>query len=65
MFKKVIFTARKRSLGQGNVLTPVCHSVYQGGVHNWEGGAVWLGGISMAVGCEWLWRGSCVAGEGG
>ena len=26
-----IFTARKRSLGQGNVFTPVCHSVYRGG----------------------------------
>ena len=23
-----IFTARKRSLGQGNVFTPVCHSVH-------------------------------------
>ena len=28
----VIFTARKRSLGQGNVFTPVCHSVQGGGV---------------------------------
>ena len=28
-----MFTARKRSLGQGNVFTPVCHSV-----HRWEGG---------------------------
>ena len=27
----VIFTARKRCLGQGNVLTPVCHSVHKGG----------------------------------
>ena len=25
-----IFTARKRSLGQGNVFTPVCHSVHRG-----------------------------------
>ena len=25
-----IFTARKRSLGQANVFTPVCHSVYGG-----------------------------------
>ena len=25
-----IFTARKRSLGQGNVFTRVCHSVYRG-----------------------------------
>ena len=29
---KVIFTARKRSLGQGNIFAPVCHSVYRGGV---------------------------------
>ena len=26
-----IFTARNRSLGQGNVFTPVCHSVHKGG----------------------------------
>ena len=25
-----IVTARKRSLGQGNVFTPVCHSVHGG-----------------------------------
>ena len=25
-------TARKRSLGQGNVFTPVCHSVHMGGL---------------------------------
>ena len=24
-------TARKRSLGQGNIFTPVCHSVHRGG----------------------------------
>ena len=29
--KIVIFTARKRSLGQGNIFTPVCHSVHRGG----------------------------------
>ena len=27
----LIFTVRKRSLGQGNVFTPVCHSVHRGG----------------------------------
>ena len=27
-----IITARKRSLGQGNISTPVCHSVHRGGV---------------------------------
>ena len=26
-----IFTAHKRSLGQGNIFTPVCHSVHMGG----------------------------------
>ena len=26
-----IFTARKRSLGQGYIFTPVCHSVHRGG----------------------------------
>ena len=26
-----IFTARKRSLGQGNIFAPVCHSVHSGG----------------------------------
>ena len=28
-----IFTVRKRSLGQGNVFTPVYHSVHIGGLH--------------------------------
>ena len=27
----LLITARKRSLGQGNVFTPVCHSVHGGG----------------------------------
>ena len=27
-----IFTARKRSLGQGNMFAPVCHSVHMGGL---------------------------------
>ena len=26
-----LITARKRSLGQGNIFTPVCHSVHRGG----------------------------------
>ena len=33
-----LFTARKRSLGQGNIFTPVCHSVHRGGVHGCSGG---------------------------
>ena len=28
--KCCVFTARKRSLGQGNIFTPVCHSVHRG-----------------------------------
>ena len=28
--QKNIITARKRSLGQGNIFTPVCHSVHRG-----------------------------------
>ena len=44
----LIFTARKRSLGQGNIFTPVCHSVHRGG-HAWfySGGYAWFysGGV--------------------
>ena len=28
--KNIFITARKRSLGQGNIFTPVCHSVHRG-----------------------------------
>ena len=28
----IIFTTCKRSLGQGNIFTPVCHSVHRGGI---------------------------------
>ena len=31
-YHSTLVTARKRSLGQGNVFTPVCHSVHGGGV---------------------------------
>ena len=31
----MIITARKRSLGQGNIFAPVCHSVHRGGT--WAG----------------------------
>ena len=40
LFVAFIFTARKRSLGQGNVFTPVCHSVNGRGVYpnmQWAG----------------------------
>ena len=33
----MLFTALKRSLGQGNIFTSVCHSVYKGGLHPGEG----------------------------
>ena len=49
-----IVTARKRSLGQGNMFTPVCHSVHRGGVRGCSRG-----------GRVWLIRGACVAAPGG
>ena len=30
LYPNQVFTARKRSLGQGNIFTPVCHSVHRG-----------------------------------
>ena len=55
----VLITARKRSLGQGNIFTPVCHSVHRGGMHgcSWGGGHVWLlqGGMhGCSGGHAWL-----------
>ena len=32
-----MITARKRSLGQGNIFAPVCHSVHGGGGSAWAG----------------------------
>ena len=64
----VLITARKRSLGQGNILTRVCHSVHRGGVRGFReaymvvGGHAWLlwGGVCMvAGGYAWL-LGMCV-----
>ena len=34
-YNRVVITARKRSLGQGNIFTPVCHSVHRGGGSTW------------------------------
>ena len=54
-------TARKRSLGQGNIFTPVCHSVHRGGVC-----VVALGGCMVAPGGHaWLLQGACVVLFGG
>ena len=51
----MIFTARKRSLGQGNIFTPVCHSVHRGGgMHGCLGGA-----------CVVARGGACVVAPGG
>ena len=59
-------TARKRSLGQGNIFTPVCHSVHRGGVRGccqWGvcmvasggGGVVAWGACVVALGGGCVW----------
>ena len=55
--KEHFITARKRSLGQGNIFTPVCHSVHRGGVRGFIWGAcvVLFGGA-----CVVLFGGACV-----
>ena len=68
----MFITARKRSLGQGNIFTPVCHSVHrggmrgcsQGGMHGCSGGHVWLfqGGVhgcSRGGMCGFIRGGMC------
>ena len=69
--KRKLITARKRSLGQGNIFTPVCHSVHRGGVCMVAlggcmvlirgGGHAWfyLGGM-----CGFIW-GACMVLFGG
>ena len=75
---KLIITARKRSLGQGNIFTPVCHSVHKGRVclvvgvvHGCQGGmcgcrgegACMVARACMVAGeCVWLLGASVVAG---
>ena len=62
---KFVFTARKRSLGQGNIFTPVCHSVHRGGGHAWLGDMHGCGGdmhgcggaCMVAGGVHGCWRG--------
>ena len=55
IYSEEMFTARKRSLGQGNIFTPVCHSVH--------GGACM---VALGV-CVWLLRGvgACMVAPGG
>ena len=54
----ILITARKRSLGQGNIFTPVCHSVHRGDLVR-EGGCLVQGvpapGVSGPRGGAW-WR---------
>ena len=74
----LIFTTHKRSLGQGNIFTPVCHSVHRGAcvVAPGGGGHAWLllGGMcgcSRGCGCSqgrrwhvWLLLGVCMVAPG-
>ena len=70
-----LVTARKRSLGQGNIFTPVCHSVHRGacvvaagGCMVAGGGCVVAGGVCMVAaegGHAWLLRGVCLVAQGG
>ena len=51
---------RKRSLGQGNIFTSICHSVHGGGMRG--GWVCVVGGMCgraacMARGCAWQWKG--------
>ena len=64
--RRSVITARKRSLGQGNIFTPVCHSVHKGMcMVAPEGGCAWLlwgeGACVVALGgmCGFIW-GACV-----
>ena len=61
---KKLFTARKRSLGQGNIFTRVCHSVHGGGACVGWGACMVVGGMCgcggacvVAGGHAWLPRG--------
>ena len=52
----LVITARKRSLGQGNIFTPVCHSVHRGGMRGCSRG---VGGMRDCSG------GACMVALGG
>ena len=54
IFSDLTFTARKRSLGQGNIFAPVCHSVHREGVPGPGEGLSAPGGC-LARGGAW-WR---------
>ena len=68
--KESLVTARKRSLGQGNIFTPVCHSVHRGGMRGCSVGwcMVAPGGCGFFPGGMhgFFWGGVCgFFGEGG
>ena len=46
----ILVTTRKQSLGQGNIFTPVCHSVHKGVVPGPRGGAWSWGGGTWSQG---------------
>ena len=62
----MLITARKRSLGQGNIFTPVCHSVHRGGCLVPGGcllpGVSALGGGSAPRGGAWSEGDVCSGG---
>ena len=58
-----IITARKRSFGQGNIFTPLCHSVHGGGGRvPGPGGCLVRGGCLVQGGA---WSGGCLVPWGG
>ena len=52
----VFITRRKRSLGQGNIFTPVCHSVHRGGMR----GFIWGACMVLLGGHAWFYSGACM-----
>ena len=66
---KTFITARKRSLGQGNVLSSVCQGFCPRGGRAWRGGVCVAGGhawwgVCMVGVCAW-WGGHVWQGVGG
>ena len=57
-----IFTVRKRSLGQGNIFTPVCHSVHRGGACVVAPRGACVVALRGVHGCS---RGACMVALGG
>ena len=53
MVKGAVITPNKRSLGQGNIFTPVCHSVHRGRGASSRGGWCFLRGVVLPRGGAW------------